>query len=143
LLEQISESGISGGQQFHGVTALKMLGEDDDRQGGKLRANIERGPQPIICPAGRHPNIRDHQIRGVLPGGPNEAGGVGRRRHDVETVICQHPAQALAQQHFVIAYYYAHGRLSLSLDLAPSALPVVTGRMAIPRRSSCPRQAGW
>jgi hypothetical protein len=48
LFEQVAAAGTGVGEQFEGVTALEVLGEDDDRRVWEVGADLEGGAESFV-----------------------------------------------------------------------------------------------
>ena len=76
-------------------------------------ADLVGGPDPLVGPRRRHPNVGDHDVGLLGRGGLEEAVVVGADGDDVEVRLgVDELAHALANQVVVLGQYhpYAHGQ---------------------------------
>jgi hypothetical protein len=122
LLEQIADRGAAVGEQLLRVLAVDVLREDHQGKAGALRADRQRSPETVVGVAGRHPNVRDDEIRVVC-------------RHELRQIRClvgdaghvdaglpENEHQALAQERLVLADHNAHGTSAATIVPHPGSL---------------------
>ena len=72
-------------------------------------ARLERGAHALVLEAGRQAHVDDADVGAVLVDGGQEGLAVGDRGHDLEAVLVEQAADALAQQREVLGDHDAHG----------------------------------
>ncbi len=88
-------------------------------------AQLDRGPQPLVGEARRHPDVGDHQVRHVGVDGGQQGGRVADRGGDGEAEAVEDAGQPFAQQHAVLGEHgpdHRHGSSARSSVGPPAGL---------------------
>src|ERR1019366_2877924 len=83
VLEQVTDSGSAAPQQLVRILGLRELGEQDDPGAWVIGADLLRGVQALDGMIGRHPDIRNHDVRPELADGGEQAVEIVGARHQL------------------------------------------------------------
>ena len=73
VLEQVADAAGAVGEQLGRVLPLDVLAEHEDRRAGHAPARLDRGPEPLVALARRHPDVDDGHVRPMLDDRRDEA----------------------------------------------------------------------
>jgi Phage integrase family len=84
VLEEVAEPGGRLGQQAHRDADLDVLREDRDADPGMARADLVRGPKPLLGVGRRHADVDERDVRRVDVDLRDDLLAGGRLSHDFE-----------------------------------------------------------
>jgi hypothetical protein len=103
VLQEIADPcAVARVEQLGCVAALHLLTEDEDGQRGAFRAQGHGGAQPFVGRAGRHADVRHHDVRVVLGDGGLEALRVADRGGHVVPEAGEQTDEAFTQHNAVL-----------------------------------------
>jgi hypothetical protein len=103
LLEQIGAAVRAGVEERHRVPGLGVLAEHDDSHVGMLLPELRCEADPLVRVRGRHPDVRQNDVRrGALDSGA-ELVEIARHLHELDVVdVAEDADDALAGEKAVL-----------------------------------------
>ena len=95
LLEQVSDSVGTVGEQVERVALLEVLREDQQACLGPPLTYLQSRAQPIVAMTWRHVDIGNHQVRAVGESLAQQVLGIAGLSHDIKPGLREQPRDAL------------------------------------------------
>ena len=113
VLEQVADAAVAGREQVVGVGDLDVLREHHQPGLRPGTSYVDRGTQPLVGVAGRHPDVDDADVRALLEGGGDERRPVGHRADHLVAGLGEQQLESLAQQQRVVRDHDPHSVILL------------------------------